>query len=37
MAKDLGYLDQNVYRELAEEYQILGKQLYRLMERWQKI
>ena len=37
MAKDLGYLDQNVYRELAEENQILGKQLYRLMERWQKI
>ena len=37
IAKDLGYLDQDLYRELAEEYQILGKQLYRLMERWQKI
>jgi four helix bundle protein len=37
MAKDLGYLESVAYRELAEEYQILGKQLYRLMERWRKI
>ncbi len=37
MAKDLGYLENDAYRELAEEYKILSKQIYRLMERWQKI
>jgi four helix bundle protein len=37
MAKDLGYLESSAYEDFAEQYQILSKQLYRLMERWEKV
>ena len=36
MTKDLGYLKQEHYDELADEYEVLSKQLYRLMENWEK-
>ena len=37
MAKDLGYLSSDIHEGFANEYQVLSKQLYRLMERWEKI
>ncbi len=36
MVRDLEYLKQDEYEDLAKEYEILSKQLYRLMEKWEK-
>jgi four helix bundle protein len=33
-AKDLGYIDEAVYEELTKEYEILGKQIRVLHEKW---
>ena len=33
-AKDLGYIDENTHLELANEYEVLGKQIRALRERW---
>ena len=32
LCKDLGYIIEDIYRGLDEQYQIIGKQLYRLRE-----
>ena len=32
MIKDLGYISENIHQELIEQYNILGKQIYRLRE-----
>ena len=32
LSKDLGYIDETKYQELAEAYEIIGRQLYRLRE-----
>ena len=37
MANDLGYLLIEDYQNLEEQYEVLSKQLYRLMEKWAKI
>ena len=37
LAFDLGYIEEEDYLDLQEQYEILSKQLYRLMERWSKI
>ena len=36
MAKDLGYIASEEHEELSQAYEALGKQLYRLIEAWQK-
>jgi four helix bundle protein len=33
-AKDLGYIDEAVHEELTKEYEILGKQIRVLHEKW---
>ena len=33
-AKDLGYLSQSQYEELKNEYDVIGKMLYRLHTNW---
>jgi four helix bundle protein len=35
-ARDLGYISQNTYKGLKNEYEQLGKMLYRLHQKWQK-
>ena len=32
LCKDLGYIEESMYQALEEQYQIVGKQLYRLRE-----
>ena len=32
LSRDLGYIDEDKYQELAESYEIIGRQLYRLRE-----
>lgn len=34
IAQDLGYVDAELAAALINEYQIIGKQLYRLIENW---
>ena len=33
-AKDLGYVDEDVHKELADEYTVVGKQIRMLHEKW---
>jgi four helix bundle protein len=35
MLKDLGYMEKNVFASFQEEYDILGKQLNKLIQTWQ--
>jgi four helix bundle protein len=35
MFKDLGYLEEKIYQSLVEEYEILGKQINKLIKNWQ--
>lgn len=34
MCKDLGYFEEKVYLSLAEEYEVLGKQINKLIRTW---
>ena len=34
LSKDLGYIEENVYRELKERVEILGKRIYTLEDKW---
>ncbi|TEB08337.1 hypothetical protein Psch_02233 [Pelotomaculum schinkii] len=34
LVKDLGYIDNKTYSELSQEYEVVGKQIYRLREAW---
>ena len=36
MAKDLGYMSAPEHEELSQAYEGMSKQLYRLIEAWQK-
>ena len=36
-AKDLKYIDEETHKELIEEYEIIGKMLYRMHQKWQKL
>lgn len=36
LVKDLGYIDSQKYSELSQEYEVVGKQIYRLREAWTK-
>lgn len=36
LAHDLAYVGESMYQELKGSYETLSKQLYRLIERWQK-
>ena len=36
MIKDFGYIDEERCKQLREEYEILTKMLYRLIDRWKK-
>ena len=33
--KDLGYIEDIVYKQLIREYEILGRRIYTLMDKWQ--
>ena len=37
MIKDLNYIDEAIYVSFKEEYDILGKQLNKLLQTWRKI
>ena len=37
MLKDLGYIEESLYVSLKEQYDILGKQLNKLIQIWRKI
>ncbi len=37
IANDLGYLNKEDYQTFKDQYEILSKQLYRLMEKWSTI
>ena len=32
LCKDLGYIEEGMYREIERQYEVIGKQLYRLRE-----
>ena len=34
MLKDIGYIENSLYDELSNAYTVLGRRLYRLIERW---
>ena len=36
MTKDLGYMSAQEHEELSQAYEGMSKQLYRLIEAWQK-
>jgi len=36
MMKDLGYIEQELWQKLKEEYEVLTKKLYRLIDSWKK-
>ena len=35
MSKDLGYIDANTHNRLTQEYVVLRKQIFTLIEKWQ--
>lgn len=34
MLKDIGYLEESIYGEFSNAYQVLGRRLFALIERW---
>ena len=36
MVRDLGYVEANIFEHLNREYEIFGKQIYRLKQAWTK-
>ena len=34
MSKDLGYIEENVYEQITQKYDVLGKRINTLIQKW---